>query len=129
LNLNEWTHYALVNDGALVTIYINGEARNLAPFGGPQTLGKPGGMWGTLRNCDFCQYRIWNTARTNTEIRNNMLTEVNPADPNLIVYWKANEGTGGIIHDVTGNGRDMTITNGGVEDVNLTWYHNIRFDQ
>ena len=129
LEVNRWTHYAIVNDGALITIYIDGEARNLAPFGGPQILPKPEGMWTTLKNCDFCQYRIWNTARTQTEIKNNMLTEVNPADPNLIVYWKANEGSGGLIHDVTGNERHMTITRSGVEDVDLTWYHNIRFDQ
>jgi hypothetical protein len=129
LKVNEWTHYAIVNDGAMVTIYINGEARNLAPFGGPQVLAKPSGMWGGLKNCDFCQYRIWNTARTSTEIKNNMLTEVNPADPNLIVYWKANEGSGGVLHDATGNGRHMTITRSDTEDVNLTWYHNIRFDQ
>ena len=58
-----------------------------------------------------------------------MLTEVNPADQNLIVYWKANEGAGGVLHDATGNGRDMTITKGGVEDKDLTWYHNVRFDQ
>jgi hypothetical protein len=129
LKLNEWTHYALVNDGALVTIYINGEACNLAPFGGPQVLAKPSGMWSTLRNCDFCQYRIWSTARTQTEIKNNMLTEVNPSDQNLIVYWKANEGSGGVLHDATGNGRHWTITKGGVEDTDLTWYHDIRFDQ
>jgi hypothetical protein len=129
LELNKWTHYAIVNDGVTLTIYINGEACNVAPFGRPQILPKPGGMWGGLKNCDFCQFRIWSTARTNAELKNNMLTEVNPADPNMVVYWKANEGAGGIIHDVTGNGRDITITKGGVEDQNLTWYHNVRFDQ
>jgi hypothetical protein len=129
LKAGEWTHYAIVNDGALVTLYINGEASNLAPFGGPQVLGKPTGMWGGLKNCDFCQFRVWNSARTGIEVKNNMLTEVNPADPNLIAYWKANEGAGGIIHDATGNGRDMTITRGNAEDTGLTWYHNVRFDQ
>jgi hypothetical protein len=129
LKADEWTHYAIVNDGALVTLYINGEASNLAPFGRPQVLGKPTGMWGGLKSCDFCQYRIWSTARTGIEVKNNMLTEVNPADPNLIVYWKANEGAGGILHDATGNGRDMTITKGDVEDKDLTWHHNIRFDK
>jgi hypothetical protein len=129
LDLNKWTHYAIVNDGAMLTIYINGEARTVAPFGRPQILPKPSGMWGGLKNCDFCQYRIWSTARTSVEIKNNMLTEVNPADPNLIVYWKANEGAGGIIHDATGNGRDMTITKDKAEDKGLTWYHNVRFDQ
>jgi hypothetical protein len=129
LELDKWTHYAVVNDGALVTIYINGETSNLAPFGGPQVLATPGGMWGGLKNCDFCQFRIWNTARTHAEIRNNMLTEVNASNPNLIVYWKANEGAGGVLHDATGNGRDMTITKDGVEDTGLTWYHNIRFDR
>jgi hypothetical protein len=128
LQVGEWTHYAIVNDGSLVTIFINGEARNVAPLGGPQTLAKPGGMWGTLKNCDFCQYRIWSTARTQGEILNNMRTEVNPADPNLIVYWKANEGSGGVLHDATGNGRHWTITAGGVEDTNLTWYHDITFE-
>jgi hypothetical protein len=85
-------------------------------------------MWGGLKNCDFCQFRVWNTARTNAELKNNMPTEVDPTDPNLIVYWKANEGAGGVIHDVTGNGRDMTITKSGVEDADLTWYPDERFE-
>jgi hypothetical protein len=128
LELNKWTHYAIVNDGTLVTIYIDGEPCNLAPFGGPQVLATPSGMWGGVNNCDFCQFRIWSTARTQTEIRNNMPTEVDPADPNLIAYWKANEGAGGILHDATGNGRDMTITRGSGEDTGLTWYPDISFE-
>jgi hypothetical protein len=129
LKVNEWTHYAIVNDGALVTIYINGEAHVFAPLGGPQVLAKPGGMWSTLKNCDFCQYRIWSTARTQAEILNNMRTEVNPADPNLIVYWKANEGSGGVLHDATGNGRHWTIIVGnGGPVADLTWYHDVTFE-
>jgi hypothetical protein len=130
LEVGKWTHYAIVNDETLVTIYINGEATNFAPLGGPQILGAPGGMWQGLKNAYFCQFRIWSTARTQTEIRNNMPTEVDPADPNLIAYWKANEGAGGVLHDATGNERHWTImkNNESQADANLEWLPDVSFE-
>lgn len=127
LEVGRWYHYAVVNDGANVTIFIDGEFCNLAPFGRPQTLGRPWGMWG-LRNFDFCQFRLWSTARSEAEIKNNMRREVNSTDPNLIVYWKANEGEGAVLHDATGNGRDLTVTSGGSPATNLEWLPDISFN-
>jgi hypothetical protein len=131
LQTQRWYHYAVVNDGTNITIFLDGEFCNMAPFGGPQTLaksGNPGGMWGSLKNAYFCQYRIWKTARSQAEIRDNMRREVNPSDPNLIVYWKANEGSGGVLHDATGNGRHMTITRSGAEDTALQWLPEVSFE-
>ncbi|MDR2361207.1 MAG: DUF1735 and LamG domain-containing protein [Prevotellaceae bacterium] len=127
LEVGRWYHYAVVNDGTNVTIFLDGEFCNLAPFGRPQTLGRPWGMWG-LRNFDFCQFRLWNIARSEAEIKNNMRREVNPSDPNLILYWKANEGAGAVVHDATGNGRDITITSGGNPATDVEWLPDISFN-
>ncbi|MDR1680554.1 MAG: DUF1735 and LamG domain-containing protein [Prevotellaceae bacterium] len=124
LETQRWYHYAIVNDGANVIVYLDGQYCDvIGPFGGPKVLAKPGGMWGTLKNAYFCQYRIWKTARTQAEIQTNMRREVDPTDPNLVVYWKANEGSGDLIHDVTGNERHMTIIN-----ATLEWLPEVVFD-
>jgi hypothetical protein len=129
LQVGRWYHYAIVNDGTNVTIYLDGEYCDvIGPFGGSKVLAKPGGMWSTLKNAYFCQYRIWKTARSQAEIKNNMRREVNPSDENLIAYWKANEGSGGILHDATGNGRDMTITRSGSVDTALEWLPEVSFE-
>lgn len=48
--------------------------------------------------------RIWNVARTHTEINDNMNIELTGSEPGLIGYWKFNEGSGQIILDSQMNG-------------------------
>jgi len=48
------------------------------------------------------EVRIWNKARTQSEIQSNMNAVVNP-DPNLVSYWRMDEGSGQSVTDYSGN--------------------------
>lgn len=49
------------------------------------------------------EVRIWNVARTQEQIRNNMNRELAGNEEGLIGYWKFNEGTGSTVYDSTAN--------------------------
>jgi len=52
--------------------------------------------------------KVWNTARTQTEIQNNMYTELTGDETGLVAYYKMNEGMGDTLKDHAGN-NDGTI--------------------
>lgn len=58
---------------------------------------------------EFAQVRMWKTTRTAAQIAKNMKKEVKYTDSNLLFYYPMNEGEGSTLHDVTGNGYDLTI--------------------
>ena len=57
------------------------------------------------------QVRLWNKVLTQAEIESNMGGPVT-VNPNLIGYWKMDEGSGDVIFDSSGNGNDATIATG-----------------
>lgn len=122
----EWYHVAVVYDTEKKTaaIYVDGrEQSRVEDYGNgtPINLGKQ------KRNKDFmfkighsygdpdymerqldgeiCEVRIWNVARSQQEIFNNMYN-IEPTTPGLCAYWKFNEGEGDVAKDYTGNGND-----------------------
>jgi hypothetical protein len=81
------------------------------------------------------EVRIWNTARTQTEIQNNMNSEIATSSSGLALYYTFNQGiaagdnTGLIpLIDQTGNGNNGTLTNfalSGSTSNNLTQNSNL----
>ena len=57
------------------------------------------------------EIRIWNVARTQDEIKNNMHNEVSTSSTGLIAYWNLDDGSGTTATDVTGVSGDGTLTN------------------
>lgn len=127
LQTNEWYHVAVVYDTERKTaiMYVDGkEQSRIEEYGNgtPIDLGKqdrtkqaymfkighsydePDVM---LRQLDgeICEVRIWNVARTQEEIYQNMYS-VEPTTPGLCAYWKFNEGEGDIAKDYTGHGNN-----------------------
>lgn len=97
-----WTHVAGTYDGANLKLYVNGELVATTPYSTPITatsgplkigafdyLGTP---WYPM-NGSIEEVRIWNTARTQKEIRENMHRSLTSA-VNLTAYFKLNEGAG-----------------------------------
>lgn len=54
--------------------------------------------------------RIWNIARTESEIQSTMNQPLNGNETGLIGYWKFDEGTGTITYDATSSHNDGTIS-------------------
>lgn len=112
-----WIHFAHTYDAATgdVILYKNGVEVNRAN-GGAGTVLKFEGLTmcgsGSRYFQDYieiCQVRLWKTTRSAAQIQKFMKKEVKYTDPNLVFYIPMNEGQGDILHDVTGNGHDITI--------------------
>ena len=127
LTVNKWTHIALVGDAEAgeLRLYIDGRLIMTKTATGDWqdiSLGKPmkANSWETESrpfyigysfsaarelNGEFSECRIWNVAKTQEEIVNNVY-EVDPESAGLVAYWKFDEGEGKIVRDHTGNGND-----------------------
>ncbi len=53
------------------------------------------------------EVRIWNFARSASQIATFKDFQVDPATPGLEAYWRMDEGSGDTTFDLTGNGHDM----------------------
>lgn len=121
LNVGEWQHVAAVFDASASTmnIYVNGIDQPVT-LNGSQTsinsttlavgIGARNATSATYFDGQIDDVRIWNIARTQQEIQDNMCQALDRAlEPNLVGCWNMNEGTGGIITDLTANGNDGTL--------------------
>ena len=127
LQPGEWYHVAVTYDTEAKTavIYVDGkEQSRIDNYGtgepinlGMQKLGdfmfKIGHSYGEpddmSRQLDgeICEVRVWNVARSQQEIFDNMYNIEDPTNtPGLQAYWKFNEGEGDIAKDYTGHGND-----------------------
>lgn len=113
---NTWFHYAFDYDGATLTSYLNG-VQTSAPFAvtGAITLtdssivvGSQGGtsnaFWGNI-----CQFFV-GSHLTATQIASIARNNIYPSG--LVGLYPMNEGSGGTFNDISGNGNNLTITNG-----------------
>lgn len=75
-------------------------------------------------NGDVAEVRVWSVARTEQEIWDNMYDIADPgSEPNLLGYWKFDEGAGNTIKDRTGHGNDA------VAAYDLVWPEGIEIPQ
>lgn len=129
-NPNQWYHVAIVYNGSELIIYRDGKR-----VAGKQVPAPKGGMvidglqmvssssFYFPAECAMSQVRLWNYARSEAEIQNNMYYEVNPKNPSLIGLWPLDEGEGNTFRDATGQGRDMTAQ----QSIIRRWEHNVTF--
>ncbi len=123
LETDTWYHIAGVFDASAgMKIYINGVLdASLSTAGNLNSTSSQNfiiGSYndGTARYFDgfMDEIRVWNDARTETEIRQNMYRELpNPSgEANLAAYYKLNETSGTTADDAKGS-NDGTLTNYG----------------
>lgn len=106
-----WVHVAGSWDGSTLRIYINGDLAASKAWSntvdGSANSTKIGKYYagGLLFEGFMDEIRIWNTARSQTDIQNNLYKELdNPAsESNLVAYYRFNEGSGQISADLSAN--------------------------
>jgi Concanavalin A-like lectin/glucanases superfamily len=109
LNDNEWHYIAGTFDGANLKIYVDGVLEtNTASTFTPLTsnLDFSIGAWPTGDNPltgNIDEVSVWNIARTQTDIQNNMTTNVVGNESGLVAYYNFN--------DNNRSGQNRTVTN------------------
>lgn len=116
ISLNKWYHFAIVNDNGSITTYFDGEQQSTVSNGGPFNASKSFSIasYATGTGMVVDEFRIWKTVRTSRQIKKypNM---VDATHPDLLVYYRFDEGTGNIAKDAKGK-HDLQIKNNGAVD-------------
>lgn len=119
LQQNKWTHLALVWDGSNIKFYFNGvQDANVHPVSSLSSsdndlyLGWQGHYNNTYFGGNIDEVRIWNTARTEAQIKANMYKELAGTETGLTAYYKMSDGTGTSLTDNSTNTNTGTLTNG-----------------
>ncbi len=114
----QYTHIAATYNGSVAKIYLNGVLDTSktvgngvkSSFGNFFTGFNPDRDWIYPYEGIIDEFRIWNVARTESEIQSTMYMELNGNEFGLIGYWNFDEGVGTITADQTINGNNGTIS-------------------
>lgn len=114
-----WYHVAATKVGNTYTVYLNGAqiaqriqapagtyTRNIFAAGARVT-----NVANAFLNGQLDDIRVWSVGRTQTQIQQDMYTELAGSETGLEMYWKLNEAAGTTAVDTTSNGRNGTLTN------------------
>jgi hypothetical protein len=97
--LNQWSHVAGVYDGSQLRIYINGVLMNTVTQSGSMNNGSIQSAIGATHNYgeyfsgSIDEVRIWNVARTATQIQNAVYSAVPLSSAGLLAYYTFDQGT------------------------------------
>jgi len=124
LPLNTWSHIAVSYDNWAHTarIYVNGLYETQTTISGstawPQSNGKfsLAQDWDDASATDFYEgqmdeVRVWNTIRTQAEIKNNMYTKLTGSESGLLAYYAMNTISGNTLVDGGPNAYDGILCN------------------
>jgi hypothetical protein len=106
INDGNWHHVAVVYDPSQTTqvyLYIDGQLETSGNFGGSMNFNTGSGNMVIGRRIDNVNYfegtidevRVWNVARTATEIANTMNSEFCTPPSGMAAYYKMNQGVAG----------------------------------
>jgi hypothetical protein len=119
-----WTQIAMTwTQNGNLTAYQNGQmihqtstsTSSYSANSSAITLGCGDGSFGFLKGI-IDEVRIWNTARTSTEISNNLNKELVGNESGLIAYYKMSNGSGATLSD---NQTNVTVNDGTI--TSATW--------
>lgn len=124
----QWYHIAMTYDGVDIKFYINyrerlsvGYSGNISLAGPSFCLGQSFNQWRGF-NGKMSEVRIWNTARTMKELKDNALDVIqfDLEKGKLLAYWKMNKvmaASGNkMISDISGNEHHITVKRQGAAD-------------
>ena len=117
---NTWSHIALVYANSVYTLYVNGVS--VATYTGGISFQSNAtefylgtgynGHWNGMLD----EVRVWNIARSATQINNNMYVDFSGTEAGLLAYYNMNQGTANgsntnSLTDKTSNALNGTLTN------------------
>ena len=119
LNDNLWHHVAATYDGVTLRVYVDGLLENSRAGSGTLPTGtspvRIGGRLFIANTFDglMDEVRIWNVARSQSDIQANMWNTALAANtPGLVAYWHFDAGSGTNATDATSNSNTGTFVNG-----------------
>jgi hypothetical protein len=114
-----WQHFALEasQSGNFMRIYRNGvleaEQAGMTPYQGGNFDLHIGGEIYSWINIPFGglidEFRIWNVARTQSQIQANMKRSLTSPQSGLVAYWRFDEGAGALAGDSSGQGQNANL--------------------
>lgn len=111
---NRWYTITMTFDGSKYVLYVDGVKDNELAGTSQFAFSKfeIGMSWAGYNssqrtNGRIAEVRLWNKALVSSEIQVGLCGGVDPKTEGLVAYWKMNEGSGHIFHDLTGNGYDL----------------------
>ncbi len=118
-----WSHIAATYDGATMRVYINGVFTGSTSFANGITDSGTDFLIGCRSGTTFFpgqidEVRVWNTARTETELRENMMHTLVGNEAGLSAYYRLDNLDGVNIYDLSANANNGTLTN---MDANTDW--------
>ncbi len=118
LTTGNWYHVAAVNNGGTRHLYLNGveqaltgTALNVSANTDPLCIGVDYKSSGRYFIGDIDEVRIWNVARSEQEIREDMHRTLDNDDAGLVAYWQFNDGSGSSTLGDAAGGHTGTLTN------------------
>lgn len=114
-----WYYVTGVYDGSAIRLYVNGtlqattsQTGNISAFSSDYKFMI--GKWayiGRYFSGDIDEVCLWNTALSQTQVRNMMCKKLNGNESGLVGYWRMNETTGSLLVDKSSGSHNGTIFN------------------
>jgi hypothetical protein len=105
--IGQWTHIAIARQGSNLYMYMNGVLIETLAFHSSNFNLSSAGRWlasdggGEIFHGKLSDIRIWDNARSQSDIEGNMDKRLTGTESGLLGYWKLNEGEGTAIIDQT----------------------------
>ena len=111
-SIGKWEHIAWVAQNNIVELFVNGVSQGTKSLSNPKLYWKYIGRSNGNLTIDgkIDELRIWNDARTVTEIKSNIFKELDGNEANLTAYYKMSDGSGTTLTDNSTNSYNGTMT-------------------